>query len=120
MTQHTPEPWEAIRISTAREGFPRRTEWQIISGGRGAIIVSICARDQAEQDEGEANVRKILSSVNACAGIEDPAAAIRAAREALIVAETYLGNDSTDDSPEAKETRKEIKKALSLLGKNGV
>jgi hypothetical protein len=68
--KHTPEPWQA---------YP---DGMITSYG---IIVAQVEVENAEDSPGtvEADANRIVACVNACQGIDDPAAALAAAREAL-------------------------------------
>jgi len=68
---HTPEPWEARRAD--HWGSYRIRPAEIWLGASSSMA----------EDEQAANAARIVKCVNACAGIENPAEAIRAAREAL-------------------------------------
>lgn len=69
---HTPEPWSADRVT---EIGPIG-----ISAGPTHIGEIIGTGDAAED---AANAARIVACVNACAGISDPAATLRSAREAI-------------------------------------
>lgn len=62
MSKHTPEPW--------KDGFLRVTA---IDGGM-KIAVTSCEIGNVEIEQ--ANANRIVTCVNACAGIDDPAAEI--------------------------------------------
>ena len=68
-TNHSPEPWSTCKYHA----------WSISAGERSDIIHA--ATDNDELDE--ANAERAVQCVNACAGIPDPAAALKLAREAL-------------------------------------
>lgn len=77
-TKHTPEPWhtEGAHIEPAfldRDGHIAR-----------------CYADVGSADLDRANAARAVACVNACAGIEDPAAALAAAREELAALATML------------------------------
>lgn len=69
------------------------------------------------EDPMKRRAERIVSCVNACAGIEDPAEALRAAKEALKLGweawrdwNQYWGDDT------GKNEMEQIKKAIELLG----
>ena len=72
MSKHTPEPWVATDRAIKRDnGF-----------GYGEIIANVPGGNTSgpffvqSNEECEANVSRIVSCVNACTGMEDPAAEI--------------------------------------------
>ena len=72
MRKHTPEPWVAIDRAIKRDnGF-----------GYGEIVANVPGGNTSgpffvqSDEECEANARLIVACVNACAGMEDPAAEI--------------------------------------------
>lgn len=72
MSKHTPEPWIAIdRAIKLNNGFGYGETVANVPGGNtsGPFFVQ-------SDEECEANARRIVSCVNACAGMEDPAAEI--------------------------------------------
>ena len=92
--KHTPEPWEFAEWNTGinnSPGFGLMTDV-------GSLNVTVHTRkpkgngfDEVDcTDQAIADARRIVSCVNACAGIEDPAAAIQAARDALEAARPEL------------------------------
>lgn len=72
MSKHTPEPWVATRNCAY---------WEIgieVDGYYANRIGDVCATDPHNPDSGkqEANSARIVACVNACAGMDDPAAEI--------------------------------------------
>ena len=63
MSEHTPEPWRTSR-NTAR---PANLDW-VLRPGIGGVVT-------------EADARRIVAAVNACAGMEDPEAEIARLRD---------------------------------------
>ena len=76
MSKHTPEPWVATDRAIKRDnGF-----------GYGEIIANVPGGNTSgpffvqSNEECEANARRIVACVNACAGMEDPVAEIEKLR----------------------------------------
>ncbi len=67
-TKHTAEPWTS-------EGKG------VFGANRKVVMVAMCGDPIRAEDAPTA--ARIVACVNACAGVEDPAAALTAAREAL-------------------------------------
>ncbi len=80
-TGHTPEPWCYDPTSAARR-------CDIRAPGNPYILVT--AYEDNNSDNAEANAARIVACVNACAGMGDPAEAIRQAREALLAARGWI------------------------------
>lgn len=72
-TKHTAEPWEIYPAPLGVYG---------IRSDVGGYILHINPRETG-WGEDEANAARIVACVNACAGMEDPAAAIASAKRAL-------------------------------------
>ena len=68
---HTPEPWETS-VNEDRQ-------WDICEAGGGDMIADLAFRGH----EGEADAKRIAVCVNACEGMKDPEAEVKALREAL-------------------------------------
>lgn len=88
--KHSPEPWEAgwgrgVTGATCPTGAPfcggRKWPFTIIRKGFEVLAVLPMQEDQTESHE--ANAARIVACVNALAGVEDPAKALQAARDAL-------------------------------------
>lgn len=76
--KHSPEPWALNPYDGGAPeiyGFSHR--------GQTRAIARVLYHNGSEDPEVRANAHRIVACVNALAGIEDPAAAIAAAREAL-------------------------------------
>lgn len=84
MSTHTPEPWS---LFTNRHPETNGKPWGCIeskshpAGGAGVCPSGINTYWSGEI--GRANAARIVACVNALAGVEDPAAAIREAMEAM-------------------------------------
>ncbi len=81
---HTPTPWKADPGDTS-------VWWAITTGRSGEVIADLsdsafCAEDDA------LNARRIVTCVNACAGIEDPAATLAEVRGLLARLNAATGN----------------------------
>lgn len=64
-TAHTPEPWSAHDRDVSgrtRDGYP--------------TAIAECWDTAVSEDEDRANAARIVAAVNACAGIDDPGAAL--------------------------------------------
>lgn len=97
MSEHTPEPWQAIEGNGAWLVVTPPDEW-----GRWYIAKTMDI-DGGQQDE--ANARRIVAAVNACAGIqtealEQPDASVLTALdelkglvETLLVVHSVVGDD---------------------------
>lgn len=80
MSNHTPEPWVAFKVPS-----DRLSRWVVLeqnSAGTGKMVI-------AENIRTEANARRIVACVNACAGVPDGLLHSGAYRE-MIQAQTEL------------------------------
>jgi hypothetical protein len=83
MSKHTPEPWalssESARIIVEPPAFE--------GAGSRRFIGSTCGHPNSwiypTEESGEANALRIVSCVNACAGMEDPGKEIQCMRRQL-------------------------------------
>ena len=89
-TTHTPEPWEARSIGISRK-----------DNHNGPILA--CYVNTAQRyigvKEAEANASRIVACVNACAGMEDPAAEIerfKAQRAELVMDKADIAMQGAD------------------------
>lgn len=71
ITKHTPEPWGDHAINKPDHG--------VIHAMRGAHIGTLKSSDSRS----DSNAARIVACINACAGIEDPAAALSNVRQLL-------------------------------------
>jgi hypothetical protein len=103
-SKHTPAPWRLCyadgQIDGADGSTVRRFAW--------SSYKEFAALPAVEQ----ANIRRTVACVNACEGIDDPAAALRAAREAL---EWTLQKGEQHEWLPCKSAER-IRAALALLG----
>jgi hypothetical protein len=74
---HTPGPWEA-------DGGDTSTWWAVTLPTGGYVIADL-SESSYSADQDAANARRIVACVNACEGIDDPAAALAEVREVLRV-----------------------------------
>lgn len=74
MSKHTPEPW---RIEWQPGQTPKHTYTHCVMAGDDSLCDTLT----------EADAARIVTCVNALAGIEDPAAFVEAVRELLLYAE---------------------------------
>jgi hypothetical protein len=79
---HTPEPWQP-------EDLPRKRLGISGDGGGGHVAEAYSDDDR----------RRIIACVNACAGIPDPAAALKQARQALLLGSMVVVNYAPDKRP---------------------
>ncbi len=96
------------------------SDWGYIRDGREHLIArvrefSLTMEEEREHrakrtDPTKPRAERIVSCVNACVGIPDPAAAIQAAREALTEAHRYMSS--------GLKVTQQVKKALDLLTPN--
>ena len=95
--KHTPEPW-IYRKSQCQPVY----EAPIIANNIGeCIAIPDSGGCSFSSDEVTANVKRIVQCVNACAGIEDPEAAIREAKDtlkAMILLCEVFGHECSVDS----------------------
>lgn len=111
--QHTPEPWAMVQ----HDYRPR-----IITEGARPYVLAEIRRihyplpDEDPHDrEADANARRIVACVNACAGIPDPEKAIPALVEALRKVDKITG--STGGAPAmVREFKFHARQALAMLG----
>lgn len=91
MSGHTPEPWVVRNVGSRSEPMMNIYAARI-AGREPRHHVAIVATGDSPQPMEDANAARIVSCVNALAGIPDPEAAIKAVREALelvALAETF-------------------------------
>lgn len=80
-TKHTPEPW---RVYSVRNSFISG-----IDGANESVFIFLTESEYKQQgfdlspEKMNANISRIVACVNACAGMEDPAAEITALRERI-------------------------------------
>lgn len=74
-TKHTPEPW-CVHNTVTIHG-PNGNDYGILAEA------NIYRTESDGAETGQANAARIVACVNACAGMEDPAEALRLARAAL-------------------------------------
>lgn len=79
--EHTPEPWHA-------DDYTVFANWT----GRGGDVVADCGDSEHEADEQDANARRIVATVNACAGI--PTASLEQGVVAKLVKALELGEQA--------------------------
>lgn len=88
MTQHTPEPWKINHDDSTEE-------WSIVTNQHGSIVANVNEETGPElagsipvmrKMPGMENARRIVACVNACQGMEDPAALIAGLRSELQLA----------------------------------
>ncbi|MEO0966023.1 MAG: hypothetical protein AAFY08_13015 [Planctomycetota bacterium] len=79
---HTPEPWSVHEVHDSFGGLADEDEEVISRGVNGPDGVGINKGEEFELFS-EADARRIVSCVNACAGMDDPEATIKAMRTAL-------------------------------------
>jgi hypothetical protein len=87
-TTHTPEPW----------GFDKNDEDNLFVFSK-AKICNLYNTIGTEYDEAEANAARIVACVNACAGMEDPAAEIerlKAQRAELVMGKADIAIQGAD------------------------
>lgn len=103
-TKHTPEPW--VYDAQGHQG--------IITDTEGFTIVRVeCVQQPGPGGLVGPQVARIVSCVNALAGIDNPALAIKAAREAL----DSLSGILIPASPDGQAmVRTVARRALALLG----
>ena len=88
MSKHTPEPWRITTHLCSRDTHIVRR----IDGEKHAV----CIIRTNNADEAEANAARIIACVNACAGMDDPAAEIERLR-AESRSEEHTSNSSHID-----------------------
>lgn len=80
---HTPEPWFAVNVGSEREPM-----WSVkaarIAGKPPKHGVALCATGDSPQEMETANAARIVQCINACAGMDDPAAEIARMRDISI------------------------------------
>ncbi len=105
----TREPWEHGHKTLC--GAP----WfGVYAGG---VIVAHLLSTVGEFNEESANAERMVACVNACRGIDDPEAAIKAAREALDRVEGVLEENWRNKGiGEKYEALTDVRTALALLG----
>ncbi len=99
-TEHTPEPWSFVEDGGGSAfSFEIRADRRDHGGQiRGiALVYADNPDDGSPGTEDTANAARIVQCVNACAGLDNPAEAIRAAREALLATLDYLQRPSVRD-----------------------
>jgi len=104
---HTPEPWTHTKLCGQASGPHAETCIGIV--GKNGIAVAWINLNPSQGDkveDGFADAGRVVTCINALAGIPDPAEALRKAREALLIARTA-------NLPECE--REVIAEALRLL-----
>ena len=116
---HTPEPWCYV-YGAAYQG----TEDDVIAGEqsddeRGAVRLFLADRDdpRTRPVERDANLRRAVACVNACAGMADPGSALAEVREILIALLPKLEDDSR---PGDRWASIAVRRALTLLGNDAL
>lgn len=79
-SKHTPEPWELIEDAA---GF------LVYTGRPSAFRLSLLRRDCTDYEQARREALSLIAEHNACAGIPDPAAALRMVRAAPQTAIDY-------------------------------
>ena len=122
--KHTPEPWDETISKNWPHGRPDLAQSSLnIHGGRpqdghDGNIIAIISPVKYITEQDQANAERIVACVNACAGIEDPAEAIKAAQDALqelisVGCEFYdmdMGDNGALALQEARETLRKLGK----------
>jgi len=118
--KHTKEPWQTV--STPHHDNGRRwIVWTEKGAGYGAVAYTTqhgIPWSDEERDQKEADAERIVSGVNAVAGICDPQAAIPAAREALEYTLKRLngaGAEWFDDPHFGEPLTEKVIRTLALL-----
>ncbi len=111
-TKHTPTPWRYVTHADKRMG-------DCIRGGRvrtedGATVPpAVCTMSKCEGWETQqANAARIVQCVNACEGIEDPASALKQARQALTALKAGMAPDGHISASEMEYIASEALRAL--------
>jgi hypothetical protein len=118
--KHTPEPWEQMGGSSAIVAVSELERDE--DGNR--VAVAQCGDEISPLaglkygDERDANAARIVSCVNACAGLADPAEALRVAREALELAELWLANSVPVTEIDGPKPLPVVSRALAMLKGN--
>lgn len=105
--KHTAEPWIVLQFNNSR-GQPQPP--RICKEGVGGFIAQTGFHGGIANNGREANAARIAACVNACAGMEDPAAALAEARGALKEAIFRMGGNRDTNYMDCMQT------ALRALG----
>lgn len=100
-TKHTAEPWEV------------GGSYQTRINANGRCIAEILARKSYDEDRN--NAARIAQCVNACAGISDPVAALKLAREALQEAFSDADFCSHGATAGGSEERRHVERAVKYM-----
>jgi len=84
MNKHTPGPWKIIRHNERRP--------KSVTASSGSVCSFNARLWDRDPIQAQANASRIISCVNSCDGIENPALALEMARVALKAAQSYLRN----------------------------
>lgn len=114
---HTPGPW-SVDSFFLREFGDGRCQRRIKTSEIGTYIYV----EGPDKPTANANADRIVTSINAVAGIDDPRAALKAAREALTEALPVWANEDDGDEPYdsvageiSVADMRRMKRALALL-----
>jgi len=102
---HTPEPWEVWRFENADDNV------SIGAKSGGVSVCEITMRDGGGRanantiQRGNYNAARIVACVNSCAGMHDPAAEIKALRDALETTKRWIETVPRDKGAPHEEKR---------------
>lgn len=104
---HTPAPWHTLPS-------PHTDEPALYCGEPDLCLAVFCETDP-DGEESKANAARVVACVNACEGIDDPAATLA---EVRVLLEDLADMDDPTDTDEAfaRRWRARAQAALALLG----
>jgi hypothetical protein len=104
MSAHTPEPWELMALVPTEAGRKANRWITSANAPRHKRTVALVHRlDEyvalKHDAEGEANAHRIVSCVNALAGVPDPAAYVKAFEEMVVAINATVADMEADGKP---------------------